>query len=338
EGVFSYSGLENYAPGKRFGFFPAIAVGWLLNKESFLEQAKWINYLKLRASAGSVGNDKGAPRFNYNQYWGVASSQGYYFGTGQSWTNGLVQLAMANPDITWERSTIYNLGIDAALLGNRLSITADVFKEYRKDILVDLSATTSALAGYTSGKMANLAKVNNAGAELSATYRKDGKAVNYYFGGQFSYAHNTIKESWEAPKKEAYSYRQGHATGQYFGLEAIGYFKDESDILSSPYQTFSIVKPGDLKYKDQNNDGIIDVADQVAIGKQGYPEINYGLQAGVSYKGIYLDVFFQGVANKSVYLNGYLFQPFINNANLLDWAVNGHWTPQTSASATFPRL
>ncbi|MBO9594441.1 MAG: TonB-dependent receptor [Niabella sp.] len=338
EGVFSYSGLENYAPGKRFGFFPALSAGWLMHKESFLQNAAWINYLKLRASAGSVGNDKGSPRFNYNQYWGVASSQGYYFGTGQSWYNGLVQLAMANPDITWERAMIYNLGVDATLFNSRLSLTADLFKENRKDILVDRSATGSALAGYTSGRMANLGKVNSGGVEIAATYRKDAGEVNYYLGGQFSYAHNIIKESWETPKKEAYSYRQGHPTGQYFGLEAIGYFKDESDIASSPLQTFSIVAPGDLKYKDQNNDGIIDVNDQIAIGKQNYPEINYGFQTGVSYKNIYLDLFFQGVADKSVYLSGYLFQPFINNANILNWAVDGHWTPQTQATATYPRL
>lgn len=338
EGAFSYSGLENYAPGHRFGFFPAISAGWLMHKEDFLSASTWINYLKLRASAGIVGNDKGASRFNYNQYWGVASSQGYYFGTAQNWYNGLVQLGMANPDITWEKGRILNFGVDAALFKNRLSINADVFHENRTDILVDMSGNSSALSGYTAGITANKGRVVDYGTEIAARYNGDAGKVSYYIGGQFTYAFNKIKESYETPKKESYSYRQGNPVGQYFGLEAIGYFRDESDIVSSPVQTFSVVRPGDLKYKDQNNDGLIDVNDQIAIGKASYPQINYGVNTGLSFKGINLDLFFQGIANRSVYLNGYLFQPFVNNANVLEWAVNGRWTPETHASATFPRL
>lgn len=337
EGVLSYSGIENYAPGKRFGFFPAISAGWLLHKEKFLQDNKWVNYLKLRASAGIAGNDKGASRFNYNQYWGVASSQGAYFGTGQTWYNGLVQLARSNPDITWERAKIFNFGIDANFF-DRLSFNADVFAENRTHILVDMSNVISAIAGYTSGQMVNKGKVANYGTEIVANYNGGGGDFRYNIGGLFSYTYNKIKESWEAPKKEAYSYRQGHPVGQYFGLEAIGFFRDESDIISSPVHTFSVVRPGDLKYKDQNNDGIIDINDQIPIGKQNYPRINYGINAGVFYKGVNLDVFFEGVGLKSVYLNGYLFRPLLNNNNILDWAMEGRWTPETHATATFPRL
>lgn len=338
QGVFSYSGLENYGPGHRFGFFPAISAGWLLHKENFLKEASWINYLKLRASAGSVGNDKGAPRFAYNQYWGVASSQGYYFGTGQSWYNGLVQLGLANPDITWERSMMYNLGIDGQLFNNQLSFSLDAFKELRTDVLVDEAATNTALSGNRSGRIINFGRVNNEGVELSITYRKNSGGLGYYLGGQFSYAHNIIKISGETPKKEMYSYRQGNPVGQYFGLEATGFFRDESDIANSPVQSFSIVRPGDLKYKDQNNDGIIDVDDEIAIGRQNYPEINYSANGGIAFKGFSLDLLFQGIANYDVYLDGYLFQPFINNANILDWAADGRWTEQTQATATYPRL
>ncbi|TZF83224.1 TonB-dependent receptor [Pedobacter sp. BS3] len=338
EGAFSYSGLENYPPGHRFGFFPAISAAWLMHKEDFLKSSKWINYLKLRASAGMVGNDRGASRFNYNQYWGTASSQGYYFGTGQNFSSALVQLGMANPDITWETGRILNFGVDAALFNNKLSINADVFHENRSDILVNMSGVTSALAGYTAGVTANKGRVIDYGTEIAATYNGDAGKVKYYVGGQFTYAFNKIKESYETPKKETYSYRQGHPVGQYFGLEAIGYFRDESDIISSPVQTFSTVRPGDLKYKDQNGDGIIDVNDQIAIGKANYPQINYGVNTGVAFNGFNLDLFFQGVANRSVYLSGYLFQPFTNNANVLDWAVNGRWTPETRATATYPRL
>src|SRR5690606_36084176 len=93
-----------------------------------------------------------------------------------------------------------------------------------------------------------------------------------------------------------------------------------------------------LKYRDQNGDGIIDVNDEIAIGRHSYPEISFALNAGATYKGFNLNFFLQGMANRSVYLNGYMFQPFANDANISDWAVNGHWTPETHASATFPRL
>src|SRR5690606_7888898 len=98
EAAFSYFGLENYPPGHRFGFFPALSAGWLVHKEEFWNQDALVDYLKIRASAGVVGNDKGASRFNYNQYWGVQNSQGYYFGPGQTWYNGLIQLGIANPE------------------------------------------------------------------------------------------------------------------------------------------------------------------------------------------------------------------------------------------------
>jgi len=338
EAVFSYSGLENYPPGHRFGFFPAISGGWLLHKENFWNANSPINYLKLRASAGVVGNDKGASRFNFNQYWGVQSSQGYYFGSGQVWYNGLVQIGKANPNITWEKARMLNLGVDVQLFNSKLTVTADVFHENRSDILVNMANVVPALAGYSAGATENRGRVVNYGTEWAVNYQDQAGDVDYFVGGQFTFARNKIKDRYEAPKKEAYSYRQNHPVSQYFGLEAIGFFKDESDIYASPVQTFSNVKPGDLKYKDQNNDGIIDVNDEIAIGRHSYPEMSFSFHTGAAYKGFNLSLFFQGVANRSVYLNGYLFQPFANNANISDWAMEGHWTPATHAEATFPRL
>ena len=133
-------------------------------------------------------------------------------------------------------------------------------------------------------------------------------------------------------------YRQGHPVNQPFGLEAIGFFRDESDIENSPRQTFTQVRPGDLKYRDQNGDNIIDVNDEVAIGRPTVPEISYGIKLGVEWKGFDLQLLFDGLTNYSLYLSDYNFWPFVNNANISDWAAEGRWTPQNSASATFPRL
>lgn len=338
EGGFSYSGTDNYAPNERFGFFPSLSAAWLINKESFWKENSTVNYLKLKGSAGMVGNDRGAPQFGYNQYWGTAANQGYYFGTGQTFYNALVQLGIANPDITWEKALLYNFGLETMLFNNKLSFNADVFYENRYDILVNMGNVTPSLSGIPTAAMENRGKVLNYGTEVQTMFKDKAGEVNYFVGGQFSFAHNKIKENFEVPKKEAYSSRNNNAIGQYFGLEAIGFFKDQSDIISSPVQTFSNVLPGDIKYKDQNNDGIIDVDDEVAIRRQNYPEISFGFNTGVSYKGFNLELFFQGTANRSVYLNGYMFQPFVNNANISEWAAAGRWTAATSATATFPRL
>ncbi|MGV8096395.1 MAG: SusC/RagA family TonB-linked outer membrane protein [Mangrovibacterium sp.] len=338
EAAFSYSGLENYAPGHRFGFFPALSGGWLIHKEGFWKENKTVNYLKLRASAGLVGNDKGASRFSYHEYWGTASNQGYYFGTGQNWSPGLVQNTIANPDVTWEKSFIANFGVDTRLLNNKLSLNADVFYEYRNDILVNMNNIIPSASGYSSSVMKNKGEVSNRGVELELLYNDRTGNLDYYFGGQFSFTRNQIEKSYETPKQEAYSMREGHPVNQYFGLEAVGFFKDESDIAFSPVQSFSPVRPGDLKYKDQNGDDRIDMNDEVAIGFHSYPDINYTISAGVSYKGFDLGFLLYGTANRSVYLDGYMFWPFVDNANISSWAVDGHWTSDTHAGATFPRL
>jgi TonB-linked SusC/RagA family outer membrane protein len=336
--AFSYSGTENYAPGKRFGLFPALSAGWLIHKEDFWKQNSFISYLKLRGSVGLVGNDKGSPRFNYNQYWGTATDQFYYFGTGTTAFNALVQLGTANPELTWEKGLVYNVGVEANAFNNKLTFSADVFREMRSDILVDMGNRMPAIGGVQASALENRGKVLNYGTEVAATYSDKLGEFNYFVGGQLSFARNEIKENYDIPRKEAYSSRLGRPVGQYFGLEAIGFFKNESDIIASPQQTFAVVRPGDLKYKDQNNDGIIDINDEVAIGRHNYPEILYSFNTGASYKGFNLDLFFQGVANRSVYLNGYMFQPFVNDANISTWAAEGHWTPATHATATFPRL
>jgi TonB-linked SusC/RagA family outer membrane protein len=337
EFVFSYSGVENYAPGKKFGFFPAVSGGWLIHKEGFWKQNATIQYLKLRASAGLVGNDKGAsPRFDYNQYW--AQGGAYIFGTGSTNFPGIYQSGTANPNRTWERGLIYNIGLDATAFNGKLSFTADAFREMRTDILVNMGNATPALSGIALGAQENRGEVLNYGTEITTTFRNTVGRVNYFLGGQFSFSRSKVKANYDIPRKEAYSSRLNRPVGQYFGLETIGFFKDESDIIASPVQTFSMVRPGDLKYKDQNGDGLIDVNDEVAIGTHNYPEMIYSFNTGAGYKGINLDLFFQGIANRSVYLNGAMFQPLINNSNILDWAVQGRWTPETHATATFPRL
>ncbi len=335
----SYSGTENYPPGKKFGFFPSISAGWIISNENFLKNSHVINYLKLRASAGILGSDVGAARFAYNEYWGTSSNQGYYLGTAVAYSDAFVQVQIANPDLTWEKSKIFNIGMESKWLSNKLGFAADFFIERRSDILINDNNVTPSLSGITISKMVNKGKVSNYGIDLSASYNDRIGKLNYFINPMFSFCRNKITESYETPKEEQARYQQGRPLGQRFGLEAIGFFKDETDIANSPYQTFMPVCPGDLKYKDQNEDGIIDVHDEVAIGKPTNPEIYYSCNFGVSYKGFDVEFLLQGNSGRSVYLSDYTIWPFYSNGNnISEWAANGHWTSGNSANATFPRL
>lgn len=338
EAVISYNGSENYAAGNRFGLFPAASAGWVISNEDFLKGNGIVNHLKLRVSAGLVGNDRGASRFSHEQYWGTASNQGYYFGTGVQYQNAFVQLALANRDLTWEKSALYNAGLETRWFGNRLAFDIDVFLENRSDILVDNRNAIPSFAGVGFATQVNKGRVRNYGTEFSLLYSGRSGDLSYYAGGEFSFARNRVTASYETPKAEPYMYRQGHPVGQRFGLETVGFFRDESDIENSPRQTFTQVCPGDLKYRDQNGDKVIDVNDEVPIGRPSVPEISYGIRLGAEYRGFDLQLLFDGLTHYSLYLNDYNFWPFVNDANISDWAARGRWTPQNSASATFPRL
>jgi TonB-linked SusC/RagA family outer membrane protein len=335
---FSYHGTENYKSGRRFGFFPALSLGWTLSEEKFLSGNNSVNFLKIRGSAGLLGSDKGAERFAYNQYWGTASSQGYYFGTGTTYYGALVQLALANPELTWEKALMYNIGLEARLLSNKLLFTADCFLENRYDILVNVNQIVPSFSGISFSSMRNRGKTDNYGFEISAAYRDKIGDLSYFAKTGWTFAKNKIVESYETPKDEEKRLSVGKPMGQRFGLEAIGFFRDNTEIENSPRQTFSNVRPGDLKYKDQNGDFVIDIHDEVNIGMPSVPEISYALNMGVSYKGFSLELLFDGNSNRSVYLNGYMFWPFINDYGISTWSTERRWTAENPGKAAAPAL
>jgi TonB-linked SusC/RagA family outer membrane protein len=335
---FSYSGTDNYRKGHRFGFFPALSLGWVISGEKFLSDNRTVNFLKLRGSAGLLGNNNGADRFAYNQYWGPSSSQGYYFGTGVTYYEALVQLAIANPDLTWEKSQLYDIGVESELFNRRLSLAADLFYENRNDILVNVTNTLPGISGINFSSMRNKGKASNKGFELSARYRDRAGDFGYFAGVSYSFARNKIVESYETPHREEARYTQGRPIGQRFGLEATGFFRDNTDIENSPVHTFYPVRPGDLKYKDQNGDGFIDANDEVAIGNPSVPEITFAANIGASWKNFDVELLFDGNTNRSIYLNGYMFLPFVSNYGISSWAAERRWTPESHENAAAPRL
>jgi TonB-linked SusC/RagA family outer membrane protein len=332
---FSWMGSENFAKGNRFGWFPAVSLGWVASDEDFLKDNGTINFLKLRGSYGMVGNDKiGGTRFMFEQYYPYYYS--YYFGTGNTSYSGIVQGSPANPGVTWEKEKSINFGIEAKLL-NCLDITADLFNRDRYDILVQPNSTDPDFMGYSKPYL-NQGKANSKGFEAKIRYSHEGTGDFRFFAeASLWYFKNKVVFNSEALQLYDYLYQTGRPIGQPFGLVALGFFKDQPDIDSSPKQNWTSVKPGDVKYKDQNGDQVIDQRDQYPIGKTGLPNLTAGLHLGVQYKGFDLDLFFQGVAGRTVYLNGLNFEAFQNNGKISEIALD-RWTPATAGTATYPRL
>ena len=331
---FGYNGTENFPKGHRFGFFPAGSLGWILSNEAFLKGNPILNYLKLRASYGIVGNDNiGGIRYMFDQYY---DGYGYHLGNSNNVQDGLVQGKLANPDVTWEKEKKFNVGFEATLV-NKIDVSFDYFIQKRSNILSQPYRTVPDYLGISRPDI-NIGKVDNKGLETSIRYNGIGKKdLTYFVETSLWYAKNKVVDNAEAIQENEYLYGTGRIVGQPFVLEAIGFFKDEDDILKSPTQTFTDVRPGDIKYKDQNKDGKIDSNDYYPIGYTSMPQITLGLHGGITFKGFDMDIFFQGAANRTVYCGGKYYHAFQNDGKISSIAL-GRWTPETAETATYPRL
>ncbi|MGV8090444.1 MAG: SusC/RagA family TonB-linked outer membrane protein [Mangrovibacterium sp.] len=333
---FGYNGSENFAKGKRFGFFPAASLGWVISNEDFLKENTVLSYLKVRGSYGLVGNnDIGGLRFMFDQYYNAGSS--YYFGTTNSTFGSIVQGMLANPDVTWEKEKKLNAGIEMSLFGH-VDLTFDLFKQDRYDILAKPYHDVPQFLGITMPDR-NVGKVNNKGFEATVRYTgSPAKDLSWFAEVSLWYAKNKIVYNAEAVQQNEYLYSTGHPVGQPFLLEAIGFISEEDlNDPDSPNQIFTTVQPGDLKYKDQNKDRIIDQNDYYPVGKPTLPEITFGLHTGIQFKGFDVDANFQGVTNRSVYLSGKYFYAFQDDGKISSFAL-GRWTRETASTATYPRL
>jgi hypothetical protein len=270
----------------------------------------------------------------FDQYYTGTGS--YYFGTTQASVGTQAQGSLVNPNVTWEKQKQMNIGIETTLF-HQMEISLDIFNQDRYDILALPNRDVPAYLGITLPNL-NVGKVNNKGFEAVVRYNSiKGKACTYFVEASAWYAKNRIDYNSEALQVNKYLYRTGQSIDQPFGLQAIGFFKDQADINASPRQIFTTVQPGDIKYKDQNKDGIINTDDFYPIGNTELPQLTLGLHMGAKYKGFDIDAMFQGVADRTVYLSGNYFQAFQNNAKISSIALN-RWTTETAATADYPRL
>ena len=356
---FGYNGSENFAPGNRFGAFPAASIGYVLSEESFMKKQKIVDFLKLRASVGLVGNDN----MSNNRFLYLADNydvdlfsgnydlsadwafplHGYYFGfNNNNKIKGALENRIGNANVTWEKALKSNFGIDVNFLNNRLRISTDVFFENRKDILIQRNT----IPVFTSLdkrllQAVNMGKVKNKGYEVDVKWNDRVRDVDYWVNANVSYSKNKIIEQDEVEPNEPYMWHTGKPVDTPFGyIFERFYQEDDFDADGSLKKEFPDpgvpVFPGDCKYADLNNDGKIDEEhDITAIGHPTRPAYVFGLNYGASYKGWSFTMNWTGVAERTLMLSDNFRSP-LSGAGLM-FQIENRWTPETAATATFPR-
>lgn len=352
-----YNGSENFPENKRFGFFPAGSIGWIASEEKFWEPIKHVvNYFKLRATWGLVGNDKtGADRFIYTPDPFSVNGSSYNFGGNASSTNYTAgETTIHNQNVSWETAFKQNYGADINFFGDRLRTTFDYYYEKRRDILLT-SGLYPTILGFDI-PVSNGGAVDSWGYEITARWQdKIGSDFNYWISGNLSYNQNKIIERQEAPTSVPYQLTEGHRIGsrslyKFYGFYYKGIEEQYKKDTGYDFPTHSGVdpakgiQPGDAVYVDLNHDGIIDSKD-TAVGLDGTytddPQYTAGLGLGFSYKGWDFSMQFTGAWNVSRLLEGIFVKPFTNSDNnwqggLLIYQYESTWS-ENNPNALYPR-
>ncbi len=345
---FGYNGSENFAPGKRYGFFPAGSIGWVVSEEEFMKKASWVDFLKVRASYGLVGSDNVSSRFPYLAFYGGGS--GYDFGNNFG-TNvgGNSEGNLANASLTWEKARKLNVGIDFTTLNQRLALTVDAFYEYRFDIITDMNG--DGIMGYPDivGKDAalqNLGEVSNRGVDIELSWNdKIGKDFRYYIRPNLTFSRNRLEYKAEVARKNSWRKETGKRLYENF-VYVFDHFvadQEEADRLNKiGYQPWGQLIPGDVVYKDLDRNGVIDDEDRTAMGNPRSPELMFGIPFGFQYKNFDFSVLLQGATKSSILLNGAAVFDFPQfEQDKIGRVKKMHldrWTPETAATAKYPAL
>ncbi|HSC37093.1 MAG TPA: SusC/RagA family TonB-linked outer membrane protein, partial [Chitinophagaceae bacterium] len=344
EANFGYTGSENFSPGKRYGFFPSVGAGYIVSNEKFYEPIKAVMpYLKLRYSYGLTGNGGFSTRFLYLTQLARTAATGYQFGTPTSLSpaySGYAESQIAT-DPSWETSYRHNLGIEMNFLHNDLKLVTELFREMRRGIL-RADQTIPGISGFGGvNPTRNIGVVLNKGVDVTLTYVKNVGSTWINMTGTFTYNNNTNLQDGLPPQKYPWMEWKGKQVDAKTLYIADGLFKDQADVAKSAVQSGD-TRPGDIKYKDLNNDGVIDANDIARIDVSGTPKIMYGLNISFGYKGFDIGAFIQGTGK--VWLSygiGDGTKPFGSGpiSGALMSMVADRWTESNpNPNAFYPRL
>jgi TonB-linked SusC/RagA family outer membrane protein len=355
---FGYTGSENFQPGRQFGLFPSIALGWAPTQYRWVkEKLAWLDFFKIRGSYGLVGSDRiSNRRFPYLTILNENSST--------AWSSdfaGITESSIGADNLMWEKSKKADIGIDARLFNSRLEFTFDVFHDLRDGIFQQRQSIPG-YAGLLAMPYGNVGRMISYGSDGNVAFHHSiNRNLSFTVRANFTYSRNEIQNWEQSPQKYPYQAYNGYTNGAWRGYVALGLFRDAQDVASSPAQQFgSKVLPGDIKYKDVNGDGVINTDDRVALSDPTYPRMMYGFGGEVKFREFTLGILFKGTGHTPFYhvgqnSNGMGYVPFHGGAagNVLKIVANpaNRWIPADyaaangispalaeNANARFPRL
>ena len=340
EASFGYNGSERFDKNHQFGFFPALGAAWIASKEPFLANhtAHWLSFLKFRFSWGKVGNDGviKTPRFTHLPLLDNASVTDPS-PSGQAMARPYIA-SYPNDKLTWEIAEQSNIGIETKFFGGIVELNADIYQELRHNIL-DYRYTMPSTTGLEKPQLGNVGKARSRGIDLA------GKIQHMFsqdfwmiLNGTFTYSKAEYREIEEATSKPEWQRREGHELSQAIGYIAEGLFRDQAEIDNSPRQGGNIM-PGDIRYRDINQDGVIDVNDATYIGFPTTPRVIYGFSGFFSFKNLEFSFAFQGSGKRAFFMNPMSISPFVDNRAMLKAIYDDHWSTDNMTERPFwPRL
>jgi TonB-linked SusC/RagA family outer membrane protein len=319
---------SRFGPNNKWGYFPSVSGGWVVSKEDFMKDIDWMSNLKFRASWGQAGNQE----IPNNAYETLVSSSG-----------GVVNVVRyGNPDIKWETTTQTNFGLDFGVLNNKLSFTADYFTKKTDDILLTVGLPAVSV-GVINRTYVNAGEVSNKGFEFGVNLQNNDHALKYGINGNIATLTNRVNKLQEFVKNITDDYTHtktevGQPISSYYGYQFDGIYQNATEVSSHLFANANGSQPGDIKFKDLNNDGQINADDRTFIGNP-IPKITYGVSFNSEFKNFDLSFLLQGVEGVDRYndlkqILNYDSRPFNSMVSVLD-SWNGEGTSNTTPRVTF---
>ena len=337
-------GSSKFAPGKRWGYFPSVSAAWRISEEGFMHgTASWLDQLKIRASYGSLGNNETTSYYMYQSLFATAN----YILNGNI-AGGLAQTVLANPELTWEKTYMTNLGIDYAFLNSRLSGSVDIYNKNTKGILISLPAPLE--HGTSTVPNQNAGEVNNKGFEFDIHWNDRIGKVSYDLGFNMGFVTNKVTkfQGDVSSISGVYKTQEGKPINQLYVITVDRIVRDQADldyvqslVDRNPdyFATYQRPELGDFLYRDANGDGKLDTADRVEIGHGTLPRLTYGGSLGIRWNNFDFSMLLQGVGNHQVYYNNQAFRfVTVMGQSLNKDITDNAWTPENPYNSKYPVL
>ncbi len=337
-------GSSKFAPGNRWGYFPSVAAGWRISQESFMNgTSSWLDNLKIRASYGSLGNNATT---SYYMYQSLFATAGYILNGNIA--GGFAQTILSNPNLSWEKTYMTNIGIDFALLNNRLSGSIDLYNKNTEGILISLPAPLE--HGTSTVPNQNAGEVNNKGFDIDLNWNDRIGKVSYRLGFNMGFVNNKVTkfQGDVSSISGVYKIQEGKPINQLYVICVDRIVRDQTDldyvqslVDRNPdyFATYQRPELGDFLYRDANGDGKLDASDRVEIGHGTLPRLTYGANLGVSWNGFDFSILLQGVGNNPVYYNNQAFRfVTVMGQSLNKDITDNAWTPENPYNSRYPIL